>query len=142
MAKKLTKKEAEALMWLAVIALPVYGMVTLIEAVGWVIPVAIAVSGIAVYVWYQQDKKKRRLSHLRAKYSDEDLAQKIFDGYFWQGQSEEQLMDALGRPEAIDKKILKTKKKEIWKYGHQGGNRYNLRITLENDFVVAWDKKA
>ena len=61
---------------------------------------------------------------------------------FWQGQTAEQLIDSLGRPEDIDQKILKTKKKEIWKYNHQGGNRYGLRITLDNDHVVGWDQKT
>jgi hypothetical protein len=31
--------------------------------------------------------------------------------------------------------------KEIWKYNHSGGNRYGLRITIENGEVIGWDKK-
>lgn len=142
MAKKMTKKEAEMWIWLVIIALPVWGIVALVETAGWVTPTVIAGLCVAVYFWHQHEKKKQRLAYLREKYSDEDLVQKIFGGYFWQGQSEEQLIDALGEPEAIDKKVLKTKKKEVWKYNHQGANRYNLRITLENNLVVGWDKKA
>ena len=51
------------------------------------------------------------------------------------------LIDSLGQPQDIDTKVLKTKKKEIWKYNHNGGNRFGLRITLDNDIVVGWDQK-
>ena len=43
---------------------------------------------------------------------------------------------------AVDNKVLKTKTKDIWKYNRTGTNRYGLRITVENDIVVGWDKKG
>jgi hypothetical protein len=52
------------------------------------------------------------------------------------------LLDSLGHPADIDEKVLKTKKKEIWKYHHMGGNRFGLRITLELNQVVGWDEKS
>ena len=61
--------------------------------------------------------------------------------HFWQGQTEEQLLDSLGKPKDIDQKVLKTKTKEIWKYNETGKNRYALKITLENGKVVGWDQK-
>jgi hypothetical protein len=61
---------------------------------------------------------------------------------FWQGQTSEQLLDSLGEPLAIDNKVLKTKKKEVWKYDTIARNRYGLKITLENDIVMGWDQKA
>jgi hypothetical protein len=36
---------------------------------------------------------------------------------------------------------LKTKRKAVWKYAHRGGNRYGLRITVENNAVVGWDER-
>ncbi len=76
-----------------------------------------------------------------AKYQDKETVNNIISRQFWQGQTAEQLIDAIGAPEDIDVKVLKTKKKEIWKYDHQRGNRYELRITLDNDIVVGWDQK-
>ena len=76
-----------------------------------------------------------------AKYQDKEVVDNIMRRQFWQGQTAEQLIDAIGEPEDIDVKVLKTKKKEIWKYDHQSGNRYELRITLDNDIVVGWNQK-
>ncbi|MFK7816493.1 MAG: hypothetical protein AB8B92_09160 [Gammaproteobacteria bacterium] len=59
----------------------------------------------------------------------------------WQGQTAEQVIDALGKPKDIDRKVLKTKTKEIWKYFPSGHRQYDLRITLDNDEVVGWDDK-
>lgn len=94
--------------------------------------------GAAIY-WPYAAKKKRRES-LMLKYGDSDMVNKLMDGYFWQGQTEDQLIDSLGRPVDIDQKVLKTKKKEIWKYNPTGKNRFGLKITIENGEVIGWDK--
>ncbi len=85
--------------------------------------------------------KHVRSKNLMAKYQDKEVVDNIMRRQFWQGQTAEQLIDAIGEPEDIDVKVLKTKKKEIWKYDHQRGNRYELRITLDNDVVVGWEQK-
>lgn len=61
----------------------------------------------------KKDKKPKRLQVLEEKYKNEQLARKIYDGYFWQGQSASQLRDSLGQPEAVDTKVLKTKLKRF-----------------------------
>ena len=61
---------------------------------------------------------------------------------FWTGQTEEMLAESLGPPVAVDKQVLKTKRKEIWKYGETKKNQFSLRITLENGRVVSWDQKS
>ncbi len=142
MARKMTKAEGKAFGVLAIVALPIVGIVKIFETVGWIIPIGLVAGVIGFFIWYQSDKKKRRLSYLRDKYEDEELVQKILQGYFWQGQSEEQLRDSLGAPIDVDHKVLKTKTREIWKYQHQGANRFGLRITVENGYVTGWDKKA
>jgi hypothetical protein len=88
-------------------------------------------------------KRKRdlRLALLRNKYRDEELVQALMNGQFWQGQTASQLADALGDPEAIDNVQLKSRKREIWKYGSTGINRYSLRITLDDDLVATWVEK-
>ncbi|WP_113063881.1 hypothetical protein [Oleiagrimonas sp. MCCC 1A03011] len=68
--------------------------------------------------------------------------QRIFEGYFWQGQTEEQLIDSLGPPVAKDHKLLKTIDRKVWKYQQTGVNRFYLRITVEDGHVMGWDKKA
>lgn len=90
-------------------------------------------------------KKRRldlRLSYFRKKYTDEALAWRITRGEYWPGQTTEQLRDSLGPPAAVDNILLKTMKREVWKYYRSGVNRYRLRITLDNDKVASWDQKG
>lgn len=75
------------------------------------------------------------------KYGNAALVDKIMSKMFWQGQSEDQLIESLGKPLDIDQRVLKTKTKEVWKYNKTGKGRYALRITLENGYVVGWDQK-
>lgn len=138
----MTKKQSEAIFFLIVIAVIIGGIAKFFETVGFIVPIIIAIICIGLYVYYKAVKNKKRLAYLREKYNDEDIVQNIFKGHIWQGQTDEQIIDSIGDPIEVDNKVLKTKKKEIWKYGHKGGNRFDLRITLENDIVVGWDKKA
>lgn len=142
MAKRMTKIESMIIAVIAIVAIPIAVMIQLVESIGWVSIIAISVVTIGSYFWYQNNKKQKRLTYLHKKYQNNDLVQKIFKGYFWQGQNESELIDSLGKPEAIDRKVLKTKTKEIWKYNPQGANRYGLRITVENGKVIGWDKKT
>jgi hypothetical protein len=59
----------------------------------------------------------------------------------WVGETADQLRDALGEPEGIEIKKLKTRSREIWKYGRTGRNRYSTRITLDNGTVVRWQRR-
>ena len=142
MARRSTKAESTLIVIALIIGLPIYGISKIFEASGWVAPSFIVIGVLALIALYKYNKKQQRLAYLREKYKDETLVQKIYDGYFWDGQTSEQLLDSLGSPEAVDKKLLKTKTKEIWKYNRQGVNRFALRITVENGYVVGWDKKA
>ena len=142
MTRRMKKAESKTLGILVLIGLPIVGLAKFFEAVGWVIPTVGAAAAVAFFIWYQHEKKQKRLSYLREKYQDEEVVQKIFQGYFWQGQSEEQLRDSLGPPADIDNKVLKTKTRDVWKYHHQGANRFGLRITVENGCVTGWDKKV
>lgn len=84
---------------------------------------------------------EERVARIRRKYGHTEEAEKIIQRQAWVGQTAEQLQDSIGPPEDIDEKVLKTKKKEVWKYQRTGANRYALRITLENDRVIGWDEK-
>ena len=67
-----------------------------------------------------------------------ELASLISQKRFWQGQTAEQLMDSLGPPDEVEVRPMKTKQREIWKYGYYGANRYRTRITLDNGIVTTW----
>ena len=103
----MTKKETTAIIWLVIIVAIVAGIVGFFEAVGYVLPIVVVAASGLLYWWYNANKKKKRLSYLRGKYKDEELIQKIYNGYMWQGQTLEQLIDSLGQPVAMDKKVLK-----------------------------------
>lgn len=153
MARRMTKAESQLVVWAIIIGLPIYGIYKLGETVGWVwfILGIVAIGG--GYFWYQSKEEKARQvellqqeqarrSELLKKYGDEKLVEAIMNRSYWQGQTAEELQDSLGHPADIDEKVLKTKKKEVWKYHHAGGNRFGLRITLENNQVVGWDEKT
>ena len=142
MAKRTSKADSALIGLLIVVGLPIFLVSKVVDSVGWVLPLIAVAVVIGLIVWHQQEKKRKRLEYLRAKYKDEDVVQKIVAGYIWQGQSEEQLRDSLGEPVAVDRAVLKTKTKETWKYHQSGTNRFGLRITVENGHVIGWDKKA
>lgn len=98
---------------------------------------------LGLFAWFliSSHNTKQRRDALLKKYGDAALVEKIMRRMFWQGQTQEQLLDSLGRPLDIDERVLKTKTKETWKYNRQGKNRFALRVILENGVVVGWDQK-
>ncbi|MEO8104259.1 MAG: hypothetical protein ABI790_17225 [Betaproteobacteria bacterium] len=83
-----------------------------------------------------------RRAELMTKYAgDLNLVERIVLGTFWNGQTAEQLKDALGNPADIAARFLLSKRQEVWKYHPVGGNRYALWITLEQDQVVRWEER-
>ena len=103
-----------------------------------VVGIILAIAGIA-YLGHRANVKRRKA--LLAKYGDPRVVEAIMSKTIWQGQTIEQLVDSLGRPVDVDRKVYKTKTKETWKYNQTGRNRFGLRIIVENDEVVGWDKK-
>ncbi|MDP3008454.1 MAG: TerD family protein [Methylococcales bacterium] len=95
----------------------------------------------ATYLIEQQRKADERRNALIAKHGSAEVADKIINKEFWQGQTKEQLKDSRGTPADVDQKVLKTKTKEIWKYTQIAANRYALKITLENNLVVGWEEQ-
>lgn len=142
MARRSSKAEGALIVLAIMIGLPIYLVSNVFEMTGWVTPIAILVATVLLVWFYKYSQKQKRLTYLRAKYNDEDVVQKIYAGHVWQGQSEEELRDSLGKPNAIDNKLLKTMTREIWKYHPSGINRYRLRITVDNGRVAGWDQKA
>jgi hypothetical protein len=142
MAKRPSKAESFLITTALIIGVPIYAVSKLGESVGWEMLVGAVLVITALVIGYKYFQKRKRREHLMKKYGDQRLVNRLMDGYFWENQTSEQLLDSLGKPADIDVKILKTKKKEIWKYNHRGGNRYGLRITLDNDLVIGWEQKT
>lgn len=90
----------------------------------------------------KQNELDLRTAYLKQKYNNIAIVQAIIDGKIWETMTEEQLIDSIGKPEAIDHKQMKQKYRDVWKYQHRGGNRYHLRVTIENGFVIGWDSKS
>lgn len=100
--------------------------------------------GIFLAILNDKAKKRRmeeRITQLMQKYSDNIIVDRIMAKNYWQGQTTEMLVDSLGKPATIEEEILKTKKKEIWKYFPDGSKQFKLRITLEDDIVVGWKRR-
>ena len=83
----------------------------------------------------QRSRKKR----LIAKYGEE-VAKRILEKEVWQGMTSEMVIDSIGKPKSVDESVLKTKKKEVWKYKSIGKGQYASRIILENDVVIGWEE--
>ena len=105
--------------------------------------VGLIISFFVIKFLLNRRKYKKWVSYLKQKYNnDAEIVDAILNGQFWKGQSAEQLRDSLGSPSAIDRQVLKTKTKEVWKYNEIKKDQYALRIMLEKDEVVGWDQKG
>ena len=82
----------------------------------------------------QRDAEWQRLV---GKYGAE-IAARIVAHKVWQGMTVEQLVKSWGSPADIACEIVKTRKKETWKYVQTGKNRFANRIYLENGIVIGW----
>jgi hypothetical protein len=100
--------------------------------------VVVVLAAVCAASWWALQQRRR---HLIERYGDAEIAHRIMRGMYWQGQTAEQLREALGEPADIDQKAMKTKVKEIWKYRPTGKRRYGLKITLDDGVVVGWDEK-
>jgi len=141
MARRSTSAETSLIVLAIVVGLPIYLAMKVIDVTGWIVPVVVIVAIVALVMASQASKRRKRIEELRRKYP-EDIVQRILAGQIWQGQTEGQLIDALGSPAEVDRKVLKTMRREIWKYGRMSARRFRLRITVENGTVAGWDHKA
>ena len=99
--------------------------------------------GIAVailFIWLGLRELRRR--NLMKKYDDAILVDRLMRREIWEGQTESQLIDSRGLPVATDRKVLKTKTTETWKYKRIGRGQYAERIFVENGVVIGWKTNA
>lgn len=104
------------------------------------------VSAIILFLAIRSHMRKKRFAawvlHLQEKYKKPEIVEGILKKQYWIGQTQEQLVDSRGCPENIDRKILKTKTKEIWKYNQLRKGQYAIKITLDNGKVAGWEDKV
>lgn len=87
-----------------------------------------------------KEREDARHSLITQRY-DPETAQRILSHQIWQGMTAEQLMDSAGMAEAVDTIVMKTKRKEIWKYDQETATRFGMRVTLEDGVVVGWAQR-
>jgi len=85
--------------------------------------------------------RRARREKIYRKYGHTGDAERIVNKTIWVGETTGQLVDSLGQPVDVDESVLKTKKKEIWKYHRESVTRYGLRVKVENGLVDGWDEK-
>ena len=156
MAKRMTKAEQKAVGGLLligiVVGVPIYAVTLLGESVGWPTLIggciALLVARTLFNSWRSvrlADKRRAQMearqSHLLEKYGDQYLVERIMSRMIWQDQTSEQLRDSLGDPVDTDEKVMKSRRREVWKYHPTGANRFSLRVTLDNGLVTGWDDK-
>lgn len=92
-------------------------------------------AGFIVYILISTSRQRDRLL---SKYQDPDTVDRIMHNCVWRGQSPDQVVDALGRPNHVDRRKLPHLHREIWHY--RGGHKRSPRqVVLENGFVVGWE---
>jgi hypothetical protein len=96
------------------------------------IGVLAALTGVA-YTWSQM--KARRVGRLLDKYHDESIVGRIINREYWQVQTDEQLRDSLGGPDAVEDQRMITRSRQVWSYG-----RGKPRTTLDDDVMLSSGK--
>jgi hypothetical protein len=105
-------------------------------------PIVFIIGVVIAVVVVREILRAVKRERLMKKYGDAVLVGKLMKGLFWEGQTAEQLIDSIGKPVEVDNKVMRSKTRSVWKYSQRSKRRFGLRITLENDQVVGWDKKA
>lgn len=95
----------------------------------------------ALKVGSRWTNRRRRRKALLSKYGDEELVADLMRGAIRMGMTSEHVLDAWGKPAAIDEKTYKSKTVLTYKYGHVRANQFRSRVKLENGVVVGWEQK-
>ena len=139
--EKMTKLQKESLATLIFIAVIITAVIKFFENVGFLMLIIVIAACVVAFFLYKVFRKKKKLSYLKKKYVNSRIVERMFNGVIWQGETAAQLMDSLGKPDAVDKRQSQSLKKEVWRYGRRGGGRYNLAVDLENGIVINWEGK-
>lgn len=136
MARRKSKNESALIALIIIMGLPIWIVSKITDNIGAGAFITCIVVVLAAVIFYFIRKRAARLAYLRAKYGDDNIVRRIMERKLWQGQTMDQLLDSIGRPPSIDSNLLKTRKREVWKYQPSGKGRYRTRVTLDDDVVV------
>ena len=84
----------------------------------------------------------RRRIKLLAKYNDQHAVDMIMSRRIWEGMTEDQLIDAWGKPAEVDERVLKTKTAHVYKYNRSGKASFRDKVKLDDGVVIGWDQKG
>ncbi len=140
-AKEPSRSDVMLLGSVAVVGLPTFAIVELIERFGLLVALLVVAGMVGLGAGYWQWQRMRRAAYLRAKYPDAELVRRLFAGEVWQGQSAEELEDALGKPVAVERPKRGGNRREVWNYLPYKG-RYRMRVTLEAGCVSSWQRRG
>ena len=84
----------------------------------------------------------RRRIKLLAKYNDQHAVDMIMSRRIWEGMTQDQLIDAWGKPAEIDERVLKTKTAHVYKYNRSGKASFRDKVKLDDGVVIGWDQKG
>jgi hypothetical protein len=124
------------------VALIITAVIKFFQNVG-LLPLIVVIGAcVAAFFLYRAIKRKKRLRYLEQKYVNKKKVEKIVNREIWQGETADQLIDSIGKPDVVDDKNLKTQKRAVWKYGRRGSKSYSLIVNLEKGMVVSWEGKV
>ena len=136
MSRRKNQNESALIVLAIIVGMPIWIISKITDSIGAGAFTAGVAVIVATIIFYFIRKRAARLAYLRAKYGDEALVQRIMRRSLWRGQTMEQLLDSIGPPASMDSNLLKTRKREVWKYHPSGKGRYRTRVTLDDDLVV------
>ena len=99
-----------------------------------------AVTLVTLQIYFRHWKRKKRFEELHARFGPE-AAEYIYDEKLFLGMTKEMLLEAWGEPADIVEENVRSKIKQTWKYNQVGVNRYEDRVSLEDDVVVGWKSR-
>lgn len=107
-----------ALVALATISLAVqavWNWLNELSPAGWVALIVVA----GAVVWFafhaKQASSAARRDELLRKYGNPNTVERILRKEIWVGQTSTELVDAIGRPESTDEKLMKTAHRRVFK---------------------------
>lgn len=87
------------------------------------------------------EEERLRRDMIEQAYANSPYKLDILNGSIRQGMTANMVVAAWGPPAAIERKVLKTKTREILKYGPGPGRSFANKVTIENGIVVGWEQR-
>lgn len=112
------------------------------------IVISLVIGGFLIYGYLSVKEDERRAAvaaerraRLIEKYGEE-IGELIADREIFEGMTSEMLIDSRGEPAKVEETYMRGKLTQQcyfggW-YNKRGTEKFNLRVTVENDLVIGW----